>query len=122
MFSAYALRVIMFGPTASPVVHRHSTWHIGTTDTGITATPVSASAAPVNGSRSIDVAIPSTPTASWRVRIDAASFFRGHRTAGAYSRGMAATVMDGRALAERIRATVAEEVRVLGELALATVL
>ena len=31
MFSAYALRVIMFGPTASPVVHRHSTWHIGPT-------------------------------------------------------------------------------------------
>jgi hypothetical protein len=25
MFSAYALRVIMFGPTASPVVQRHST-------------------------------------------------------------------------------------------------
>ena len=35
---------------------------------------------------------------------------------------MAATLMDGRALGERIRATVAEEVRVLGELALATVL
>ena len=31
MFSAYALRVIMFDPTASPVVHRHSTWHIGPT-------------------------------------------------------------------------------------------
>ena len=31
MFSAYALRVIMFGPTASPVVQRQSTWHIGPT-------------------------------------------------------------------------------------------
>ena len=31
MFSAYALRVIMFGPTASPVVHAQSTWHIGPT-------------------------------------------------------------------------------------------
>ena len=31
MFSAYALRVIMFGPTASPVVKRQSTWHIGPT-------------------------------------------------------------------------------------------
>src|SRR5207248_629974 len=31
MFSAYELRVIMFGPTASPVVHCHSTWHMGPT-------------------------------------------------------------------------------------------
>ncbi len=31
MFSAYAFRVIMFGPTASPVVQRQSTWHIGPT-------------------------------------------------------------------------------------------
>src|SRR4051794_32060299 len=31
MFSAYELRVIMFGPTASPVVHCQSTWHIGPT-------------------------------------------------------------------------------------------
>src|ERR671915_321055 len=31
MFSAYELRVIMFGPQASPVVHAHSTWHIGPT-------------------------------------------------------------------------------------------
>ena len=31
MFSAYALRVIMFGPTASPVVKRQRTWHIGPT-------------------------------------------------------------------------------------------
>jgi methylenetetrahydrofolate dehydrogenase (NADP+) / methenyltetrahydrofolate cyclohydrolase len=35
---------------------------------------------------------------------------------------MAATVMDGRALAQRIRVTVAEEVRALGEIGLATVL
>src|SRR3954447_18694280 len=31
MFSAYEFRVIMFGPTASPVVHCQSTWHIGPT-------------------------------------------------------------------------------------------
>ena len=31
MFSAYALRVIMFAPTASPVVKRQRTWHIGPT-------------------------------------------------------------------------------------------
>src|SRR2546422_7282713 len=29
MFSAYALRVIMFGPHASPVVKAHITWHMG---------------------------------------------------------------------------------------------
>jgi hypothetical protein len=29
MFNAYALRVIMFGPHASPVVNAQSTWHIG---------------------------------------------------------------------------------------------
>src|SRR5262245_11274337 len=29
MFSAYALRVIMFGPQASPVVKAHITWQIG---------------------------------------------------------------------------------------------
>src|SRR5881398_3832288 len=28
MFSAYAFRVIMFGPQASPVVNAHMTWHI----------------------------------------------------------------------------------------------
>src|SRR5919202_3004875 len=31
MFSAYELRVIMFGPQASPVVNAQSTWHIGPT-------------------------------------------------------------------------------------------
>jgi hypothetical protein len=31
MFSAYALRVIMFAPNASPVVKRQRTWHIGPT-------------------------------------------------------------------------------------------
>src|SRR5436190_5512757 len=31
MFSAYELRVIMFGPQASPVVKAHITWHIGPT-------------------------------------------------------------------------------------------
>src|SRR5689334_17702509 len=31
MFNAYELRVIMFGPTASPVVHCQRTWHIDPT-------------------------------------------------------------------------------------------
>src|ERR671936_2125179 len=31
MFSAYELRVIMFGPQASLVVKAHITWHIGPT-------------------------------------------------------------------------------------------
>src|SRR5919201_3904373 len=31
MFSAYELRVIMFGPQASPVVNAQRTWHIGPT-------------------------------------------------------------------------------------------
>jgi hypothetical protein len=55
----------------------------GTTETGITATPVTASAAPANGWRSIDVTRPSIPSASCRVRIDFASFFRGKRIGGA---------------------------------------
>ena len=55
---------------------------IGQTDTGMTATPVTASAAPANGSRSTDVTSPFTPTISWRARIEAASFFRGQRTSG----------------------------------------
>src|SRR3954449_9579563 len=31
MFNAYALRVIMLAPNASPVVKRQRTWHIGPT-------------------------------------------------------------------------------------------
>src|SRR5829696_8532730 len=31
MFRKYELRVIMFAPTASPVVQRQRTWHIGPT-------------------------------------------------------------------------------------------
>src|SRR5262245_15633084 len=31
MFRAYEFRGIMLAPTASPVVHCHSTWHIGPT-------------------------------------------------------------------------------------------
>ena len=49
------------------------------TDTGITATPVTVSAAPAYGSRSAAVTAPSSPSASWRARIDAASFLRGSR-------------------------------------------
>ena len=52
---------------------------IGTTETGMTATPVTVSAAPANCSRSIDVTSPSSASASWRARIDAGSFLRGQR-------------------------------------------
>ena len=54
---------------------------IGQAETGITATPTSASAAPVKGSMSIEVTSPSTPRISCLERIEAASFFRGQRTA-----------------------------------------
>ena len=43
------------------------------------ATPVSASAAPANGSRSTEVTRPLTPRISWRARIESGSFFRGQR-------------------------------------------
>jgi methylenetetrahydrofolate dehydrogenase (NADP+)/methenyltetrahydrofolate cyclohydrolase len=59
------------------------------------------------------------------VRIDAGSFFLGQRTPRPYFgtfAPMPATLMDGRALAERIRAEVTEEVRVLGGVGLTTVL
>src|SRR6266498_5920399 len=46
----------------------------------MTATPVTVSAAPVNCSRSIDVTRPSSPSASWRARIEPGSFLRGQRT------------------------------------------
>jgi hypothetical protein len=46
----------------------------------MTAAPVTASAAPANGSRSIEVTSPFSPSASCRARIDAASFLRGQRT------------------------------------------
>src|SRR6266542_1317774 len=52
----------------------------GTTETGMTATPVTVSAAPAKGSRSIDVTRPSSPSASWRARIESGSFLRGQRT------------------------------------------
>src|SRR5215471_10280103 len=46
----------------------------------MTATPVSASAAVANGSRSTEVTIPFTPRISWRARIEAGSFRLGQRT------------------------------------------
>src|SRR5436190_4271617 len=49
-----------------------------TTDTGVTAAPVSISCARVNGSRSSAVTPASRPSASCRARIDSGSFFRGH--------------------------------------------
>ena len=55
-----------------------SSIRIGQTETGITATPVSASAASTNGSRSTDAGRPSIPVSSCRARIDAGSFLLGH--------------------------------------------
>src|SRR5918996_4816212 len=37
MFNRYELRVIMFAPTASPVVQRQRTWHIGPTTCVLTS-------------------------------------------------------------------------------------
>src|ERR1051325_6283239 len=57
-----------------------------TTETGITAAPVSISWARANGSSSIAVTGPSSPSASCRALIDSGSFFRGHfRTSTAVS-------------------------------------
>src|SRR5881227_3197487 len=50
-----------------------------TTDTGMTAAPVSISCAFAYGDRSIPVTPPLRPSAFWRASIDAASFLRGHR-------------------------------------------
>ena len=49
-----------------------------TTETGITAAPVSISCARAKGSRSISVTSPSSPSASCRARIESGSFFLGH--------------------------------------------
>src|SRR5262249_36562455 len=49
-----------------------------TTDTGITAAPVSISCALTKGERSIDVTPSLKPSASWRALMLAGSFFRGH--------------------------------------------
>src|SRR6201993_548889 len=49
-----------------------------TTETGITAAPVSISCARTKGSRSILVTTPSSSSASCRALIDSGSFFRGH--------------------------------------------
>ena len=98
------------------------------TDTGITATPVTVSAALVNGSRSTPVTAPSSPSASWRARIDAASFLRGSLGGtAAFSQAirsapMAATLIDGKALAAKVRAEVAADVAELGHVGLATIL
>ena len=98
------------------------------TDTGMTATPVTVSAALVNGSRSTPVTAPSSPSASWRVRIDAASFLRGSLGGtAAFSQAirsapMAATLIDGKALAAKVRAEVAADVAELGHVGLATIL
>src|SRR5947199_280884 len=50
-----------------------------TTETGTTAAPVSISLAFANGARSIAVTSPSSPSASWRARMDSVSFLRGQR-------------------------------------------
>ena len=66
----------------------------GTAETGITATPISDSAAAVNGSRSIDVTRPSPTTIAARRDEDAASFFLGQRVLTVrYVRRMAARVI-----------------------------
>src|ERR1051325_8357287 len=98
------------------------------TETGITATPVTDSAALRYGATSTEVAAPSSESASRRAAIDAASFLRGSRLEGAmrtFSRNltrMPATTIDGRALAAKVREEVAADVAELGHVGLATVL
>jgi methylenetetrahydrofolate dehydrogenase (NADP+)/methenyltetrahydrofolate cyclohydrolase len=61
--------------------------------------------------------------ASRRAAIDSASFRRGHFIGEAYARPVTATLMEGKALAARIRAEVADEVAAFGRpIGLATVL
>src|SRR5215204_6742915 len=93
------------------------------TETGSTATPVTDSAAPVHGERSSDVASPSRPSASCRARIDAGSFLRGSRAIAARRyRAAVGAIIDGKAIAARVREQVADDVRELGHVGLATVL
>src|SRR5581483_10792907 len=93
------------------------------TETGIVATPVTDSAAFAYGARSTS---PSRPSARRRASIDAESFFRGSRSAtSAFWRTltpMPAQLIDGRALAAKVREEVAAEVEELGRVGLATVL
>src|SRR5690242_13820588 len=93
------------------------------TDTGIVATPVTDSAAFAYGARSTS---PFSPSASRRAAIEAASFLRGSRSAtAAFWRTLApmpAQLIDGKALAAKVREEVAAEVEELGHVGLATVL
>src|SRR5687767_5153236 len=96
----------------------------------MTAAPVCDSCARIHASSaSASGSSPTTPRiASRRASIDVASLRRGHfRSSMAESLfilacGMPATLMDGKALAARLRAEVASEVEELGGLGLATVL
>src|SRR3954451_3555920 len=90
------------------------------TDTGMTATPVTDSAAFAYAVRSTS---PSSPRASRRFAIETGSFFRGSTSAFSRTlRSMAATMIDGRALAAKVREEVARDVAELGHVGLATVL
>src|SRR3954454_24836098 len=92
----------------------------GATDTGMTATPVTDSAAFTYAVRSTS---PSSPSASRRLPIETGSFFRGSTSAFSRTlRSMAATMIDGRALAAKVREEVARDVAELGHVGLATVL
>src|SRR3954453_9005248 len=82
MLSAYELRVIMFGPTASPVVHCHSTGHIGPTTCVLTprslarvdrdASPASTSQSRIEASSdSLQPARPIADAASGQTKHDA---------------------------------------------------
>ena len=85
--------------------------------------PVTDSATFAYGPRSAE---PSSPSASRRAAIDAASFLRGRRSAMApfwrTLRPMPAQMIDGKALAAKVREEVAAEVAELGDVGLTTVL
>src|SRR5512133_2724702 len=76
---SWALPVSATAPSGSRSSYSPSSTSSGpTTETGITAAPVSISWARVNGSRSTPVTSPSSPSASCRARIESSSFLRGH--------------------------------------------
>src|SRR5919109_5320961 len=69
MFRKYALRVIMFAPTASPVVQRQRTWHIGPTTCVLTSRSlakreIDGSSCSVSQTRMLSTSL-STHRASW---------------------------------------------------------
>src|SRR3982075_592408 len=120
--SSDARPVSTTSPSSDRTYSPSETWSCAT-ETGITAVPVTDSADLEYGERSTSA---SRPSASRRAAIDAGSFLRGSRSAmPPFLRNltpMPAQMIDGKALAAKVREEVASEVEELGEVGLATVL